>query len=127
MSEDRPKKFYKYEGLSQRTLANLKNQVLFFQDVRNFNDPFEEFIGNGFSNPDLLTSEQHKDLKEYFIRELYDEEDMDGAVEGIKRDGIIKYLQETIQDTGHFIRDFLFKEEFEGHLAKNTSQHFIHL
>jgi len=36
-----PQKLYKYENWNERSLANLKNQQLYFSDPRSFNDPFD--------------------------------------------------------------------------------------
>ena len=40
-----PKKLYKYESWNEQSLANLKNQQLYFSDPRLFNDPFDSSIG----------------------------------------------------------------------------------
>ncbi len=36
-----PKKLYKYESWNDHSIANLKNQKLYFSDPRSFNDPFD--------------------------------------------------------------------------------------
>lgn len=40
---DRPKKIYKYQPISQYSLRNLKNNHIYFNSPRNFNDPFDTF------------------------------------------------------------------------------------
>lgn len=37
----RPKRLYKYEAFSERSLQNLKAQVIFFGSAKNFNDPYD--------------------------------------------------------------------------------------
>lgn len=37
----RPKRLYKYEAFSERSLQNLKAQVIFFGSPKNFNDPYD--------------------------------------------------------------------------------------
>jgi hypothetical protein len=38
---NRPKRLYKYEAFSERSLQNLKAQVIFFGSPKNFNDPYD--------------------------------------------------------------------------------------
>lgn len=38
---DLPKRLYKYQPLTSQTLANLKNQVIYFGSPQNFNDPYD--------------------------------------------------------------------------------------
>lgn len=40
---DQPKKIYKYQPISQYSLRNLKNNHIYFNSPRNFNDPFDTF------------------------------------------------------------------------------------
>ena len=40
---DKPKKIYKYQPISQYSLRNLKNNHIYFNSPRNFNDPFDTF------------------------------------------------------------------------------------
>ena len=70
MSDNRPKKLYKYVGLNEQVLSNLKNQVLFFQDIRNFNDPFEAFTEYEFDDPAHLSQTQKEELKKLFIHSI---------------------------------------------------------
>lgn len=37
----RPPRIYKYEGLTDQTLRNLKSQTIYFGSPRNFNDPYD--------------------------------------------------------------------------------------
>jgi len=39
----KPKKIYKYQSISQYSLRNLKNNHIYFNSPRNFNDPFDTF------------------------------------------------------------------------------------
>ena len=38
---NRPKRLYKYEAFTERSLQNLKAQVIFFGSPKNFNDPYD--------------------------------------------------------------------------------------
>jgi len=40
---EKPKRIYKYQPISQYSLRNLKNNQIYFNDPKNFNDPFDTF------------------------------------------------------------------------------------
>ncbi|NQZ56321.1 MAG: DUF2971 domain-containing protein [Lentisphaeraceae bacterium] len=104
MSDNRPKKLYKYAGLGQQTLANLKNQALFFQHVQNFNDPFEEMREYKYEDPNKLNNEEKKDLQLLFCRMAKDRDnpEFQEYMESLEWDDFYKKAKQVLTDPQRF-------------------------
>ena len=59
-----PRKLYRYESWNEHSLANLKNQQLYFSDPRSFNDPFDCTIDFRLS---AMTEADFQRLHTYFL------------------------------------------------------------
>lgn len=60
-----PNKLYKYESWNEYSLANLKNQQLYFSKPRSFNDPFDCSIDCQFED---ITEEQYDLLHDRYLK-----------------------------------------------------------
>ena len=105
----RPKRLYKYEAFSERSLQNLKAQVIFFGSPKNFNDPYDCALTPVITPP---SDAEVESIRTSFLNQPFSKE------------AIIEFRRPSTQDLrGMFLRssELVIKDAQERFAARGIS------
>jgi hypothetical protein len=97
-----PKKLYKYEAFSERSLRNLKRQVIYFSSPNGFNDPYDCAITAEMHD---LTDEQIELFKKHFLNKKDTPIKVKNDLEKKSRHEIVNILKVVVLESLTLLRD----------------------